>query len=108
MIGRYLNTRVDRFSAPVTRDYEDKVQNGLAITPSQMQDMAQRGIPVSTSNLGLGYEDGYSELDFTPPSEHLRGIDMADLWEQRQSIKKKLRTGVAKAKAEGLINVSAE
>lgn len=106
MIGRYLKTREDRFSSPITREYEDKVQNGLAITPSKMQEMALRGIPVSTSNLGLGYEDGYSELDFTPPAEHQRGVDMSDLWELRQSSKKRLRTGVNKAKSEGLLNVS--
>ena len=73
-------------------EFEDPVQNGLAITPAQMLDLTNRGIPVSPSNLGLEYDDGYSELEFDVPSEHVRGIDMADLWEQREDMRDKMRS----------------
>lgn len=80
-----------RFSRPKTGLYEQKVQRDLAVTPSQMQELARQGIPISTQNLGLGYQDGVSTLDFTPPPEYQRGVDMNDLWNLRNDIKGKVR-----------------
>lgn len=89
MLKKYIKSRVSRVSAPSRREYEDIVQNGLAVTPSEMMQMTARGIPVTTNNLGLVYEDGVSSLDYTPPLEYTRGIDIADLWERRQDIREK-------------------
>lgn len=78
------------------KDYERVVQNGLAVTPSDMQVLAAKGIPVSPQNLGLGYQDGVSKLDFQPPIEYTRGVDINDLWEARQQVKDKVRRAKGK------------
>lgn len=56
-----------------------------------MEQLTLQGIPVNNQNIGLGYEEGVSRLDFTPPLEYARGVDIADLWNARQDIKHKLR-----------------
>lgn len=77
------------------RDSTDEpVQNGLAVTPSQMLELSQRGIPVAPNNLGLGYQEGVSDLDFEPPLNYRRGIDIGDLYEAREDIKSKIRKAV--------------
>lgn len=70
---------------------EPVVQNGLAVTPAQMADLAAHGVPITPQNLGLGYQEGVSRLDYEPPLEYQRGIDMADLWDIRQNVKDKVR-----------------
>lgn len=70
---------------------EQVVQNGLAVTPSQMMELASQGIPISPNNLGLGFEEGVSDLDFTPPLQYQRGIDIGDLYEAREDSKAKIK-----------------
>lgn len=91
MIRRYLKNRRPHRSHCVRVADDAVVQNGLALTPSQMMDMQDKGIPITTQNLGVTYDDGYSSLDFNVPLEYQRGIDMADLWEARENSKKKMR-----------------
>lgn len=71
-------------------DNEQVVQNGLAVTPSQMLELTNRGIPISPSNLGLEFIEGVSPSDFSVGMEYQRGVDIADMWEHRQSMRKKL------------------
>lgn len=71
-------------------EYEEQVQNGLALTPAQMMDLTNRGIPISPANLGVEYYEGVSVTDFEVPMEHQRGVDIADMWEHRQEMRKKL------------------
>lgn len=63
---------------------EEGVQPGLAYTPSDMMRLQQQGIPINTqtSALGVSFDEGYRDLDFQPPAEHMRFADMADLWEK--------------------------
>lgn len=89
--NKYTRKNRDRFAHCVRHDGEQEVQSGLALTPSQMMEMAQRGLPITTQNLGVTYDEGYSNLDFTPPLEHQRGIDIGDLYEARMDAKSKLR-----------------
>lgn len=77
--------------------FEQPVIDGLSISPYQMMEMAKEGTPISTSNLGLTFDEGFSELDFQPDLEHRRGVDIADMWNAQQDFKSKVR----KAKAEG-------
>lgn len=91
MLRRFLNNRKDNFAHAHRREDETEVQNGLAMTPAQMYDMAMKGLPISTQNLGITYDEGYSNLDFTPPLEYQRGIDLGDLYEARMDAKQKLR-----------------
>ncbi|MBR1798297.1 MAG: hypothetical protein IJ761_00145 [Bacteroidales bacterium] len=67
------------------------VQNNLAVTPSDMANMVAQGIPVSPTNLGMTYDEGYSNVDFDIPLDRKRGVDMAMLYEAQQAIKSKLR-----------------
>lgn len=73
----------------VKKDGDIDVKPGLAVTPAQMHDMMLKGIPISTSAFGLVFDDGVPN-----PSglllENVRGIDRSDLWQQQQSIKKKM------------------
>lgn len=84
-IFKSIKTKVTKVA-----EFDKPVQNGLAVTPSQMLDMTNRGIPVAASNLGLAYDEGYSDLDFTPPLQHQRGVDIADMWEKRQDLRSKI------------------
>lgn len=81
----------DRFAHCVRHDGEQDVQSGLAMTPSQVMKMAEKGLPITTRNLGITYDEGYSQLDFDPPLEHRRGVDIGDLFEARMDSKAKLR-----------------
>lgn len=81
-----------RFKNTFLTDKEPIVQNGLAVTPRQMMELTQRGIPITPANLGLQYKEGVNSLDFDVPMEHQRGIDMADMWMHRQSMKKRLKS----------------
>lgn len=71
---------------------EDIVQNGLAVTPSQMLDLTNRGVPITPANLGLQYIDGVSQSDFSVGMEYQRGVDIGDMWEHRQDMRKKMRS----------------
>lgn len=68
------------------------VQSGLAMRPKDMLELSERGIPITTRNLGVEYEEGMSKLDFDPPMEHRRGIDIADMWEHRQDMRRKINS----------------
>lgn len=89
-----------RFSVCKTRIYEQHVQNGLSLTPEQMGEMASKGVPISTANLGVGYQDGVSKLDFQPPLEYTRGIDMNDLWQANKDVSAKLKKNLSNLKTE--------
>lgn len=84
----------NRYSAPVRRSDEMIVQNGLAVTPSEMQELVNNGIPVSPANLGLSYENGVLNNDFTPSLDNMRGVDISDLWEAQLDVKDKLRNNL--------------
>lgn len=85
---------------------EDPVQNDLAYTPSQMFEMAQKGMPVSTQSVALDgmFDEGYRELDFEPPLHLMRHADMADLWEKSRDAKMKIKESVKNAKKKEVTN----
>jgi len=66
------------------------VQNGLALTPAQIQSMTLQGVPISTP-LAMSFRDGYDKLDFEPSIDARRGVDLNDVWEAEQDAKSKLR-----------------
>lgn len=94
MIPR-LNNHSVRVKHVKLENDETEVQSGLAVTPSQMLEMSQQGIPISPQNLGLGYEEGVSALDFEPPLQYKRGIDMNDLFEARENSKNKIKKAIS-------------
>lgn len=69
---------------------ETPVQNGLAVTPSQMWELQQSGFPISTQTAGLSFDDGQYKVDWEVPMEHRRGIDPADLFEYQEQMRGKV------------------
>lgn len=92
MIKRFISTRKSVYSICRFNEATDRpVQSNLAVTPAKMLEMTKRGIPISPANLGIMYQEGVSKLDFTPPLEYHRGIDIGQLWEARQDSREKFR-----------------
>lgn len=78
------------------------VQSGLGVTPAKMLELTKAGVPISPANLGLTYQDGVNKLDFVPPLEYQRGIDIGQLWEARQDSRDKFRKAYAKVVEKGV------
>lgn len=71
---------------------EQGVQENLAVSPAQMRDMNEKGIAISTQNLPESYFiDGNGENSFFIPITERRGVDSCMMWEEEQTIKKKMR-----------------
>lgn len=70
---------------------ENPPQPGLAITPSQIDAMARRGVAVSSYNYGLQFQGIESHTDGVPP-EFTRGFDKIDAWNLQQSTRKKVNS----------------
>lgn len=100
--------RVDYFSRPRRHDDEEPVQSGLAVTPAQMMELAEKGIPITPQNLGVSYDEGYSDLSFDVPTQYQRGIDIADMWEAQEDVKRKFGKNLRQLKADGKLNPSSE
>lgn len=64
------------------------VQDGLAITPSRMAELVEQGIPVSSSVLSAGADDGVSNPSWDIPIDQKRGVDVATVWESQQTSRK--------------------
>lgn len=67
------------------------VQNGLAVTPSQMLEMASEGVPISSVNAEFMYDDGQRTPPDVPVLDRQRGVDLGDLWENQQDIRHKMK-----------------
>lgn len=67
------------------------VQNGLAVTPSQMLEMAADGVPISSVNAEFMYDDGQRTPPDVPVLDRQRGVDLGDLWEHQQDIRYKMK-----------------
>lgn len=81
-------------------EYECPVQNGLAMTASQMYQMAAQGTPISSQQLGNTYSDGSNKVTFDVPLDQKRGVDIGDIWEAAQTSKKRIKKYYKTAKAE--------
>lgn len=92
---RNINFR--HFSRPRRHEGEAVVQNDLAYTPTQMMQMAEKGIAVSNQSVSAdNFFDGVpvNESTFNLPLERLRGVDVADCWQAEQSVRKKAKKGL--------------
>lgn len=71
---------------------ETPVQDGLAVSPATMYDMTKKGIPISTQNQPDNlFDNTDSNNSFFIPVDRKRGVDIVQLWETEQTIKKKTR-----------------
>lgn len=62
---------------------------GLAITPAQIDQLARKGVAVSSYNYGMQFQGIESHTDGVPP-EFRRGFDKIDAWNLQQSARKKV------------------
>lgn len=72
------------------------VQSGLSVTPSEMLQLAQQGIPISSHFDDSKFDDGDTKSLGTIDFIHQRGLDIVDVWEHQKDSRKKLLDAKAK------------
>lgn len=90
-----------RYSVNVCRvdESEPSVIDGLALTPSEMYNLALQGKPIASNSLPVEmFNDGNKEPGFDVPIYKQRGVDISDVWEQEKDFQKKFRKGYKKYK----------
>lgn len=67
------------------------VQDGLSVTPAQMHEMTQHGIPISSQMSDSMFYDGDSKplTDIDPLMR--RGVDAVDAWNLQKQSRKNLK-----------------
>lgn len=80
-------------------DDEEIVRNGLSLTPSQMLEMTQKGVPIAARNLSA-IVDNVSDNDFDISPEYRRGVDISELYEAHEDARKKARGVLKRHRAE--------
>lgn len=87
--NRKNGTIVSHSYSPSDSPFESTV-NGLAVTPSDMHRMVERGIPISPTNDALFF-DGTPNVTFDLPVEDARGVDVNDIWNAQQDSRRKFK-----------------
>lgn len=87
-----------------TRSYNTAqvhVQGGLAITPSQMSQLAEAGRPISAQMLGAeNFYDGDTSPIGEVPFLYRRGIDASDIYDYQQRSRQKIKNYVNSIEAQ--------
>lgn len=91
-----------RYSVPKRHVDEKVVQNGLAVTPTDMEELALMGKPIQSQILGAEFYDNTHPEDFGVLPEHMRGADIVDAWEHDWKIKDKFKKALESQNAENL------
>lgn len=77
--------KVDVTCCPTTRSDEEFVQDGLSYSVTEMAEMVEKGLPVSSiNNMALQDSQGTLHPTWDVPLEKQRGVDIADIWEAQQ------------------------
>lgn len=67
------------------------VQSNLAVTPTQMAQLTERGIPISSQVLGAeNFDDGEVSPLTDVPFLYRRGVDISDISEYQQRCRSKV------------------
>lgn len=61
-------------------------QSGLAVTPQQMLDLSQQGVPINSAQSSDNFDDG-SLICGNPTLDQMRGVDANQLWDAEYKIK---------------------
>ncbi len=70
---------------------KNPVKSHLAITPAQMDRARDQGIPITPSNVNPDLiQDGTNNPQFEIELERQRGIDIAELWQNAETSRKRL------------------
>lgn len=93
-----INTIKRMASRPLPRFPYSKthVQSGLSVTPSEMLQLAQQGIPISSHFDDSKFDDGDTKSLGTIDFIHQRGLDIVDVWNHQKDSRKKLLDAKAK------------
>lgn len=71
---------------------KNPVKSHLAITPAQMDNARVQGIPITPSNVNPDLiQDGTTNPQFEIELERQRGVDIAELWQDAETSRKRLR-----------------
>lgn len=89
MKKNYFFTRPHKFATCRLKRGDVVIQPGLSITPSQMMDMAEYGIAISSQMVGSFY-DGDKNPSWDIPAERVRGVDPGDLFELQGEVRRKV------------------
>lgn len=73
------------------KEGEDVVRENLAYTPAKMAELTARGLPVNNVNASTAFFEGSKDATYHVGSERLRGVDVAELWEQHTQLRNKAR-----------------
>ena len=87
-----------RVCAPVRKDGELVVREGLSMTPADIARLTSRGMPINQQNVGM-FQDGEPNPSPYVTSERRRGVDVADLWEEHNRILQKARAAAKKSRS---------
>lgn len=70
---------------------KNPVKSHLAITPAQMDTAREQGVPITPNNVNPDLiQDGTTNPQFEIELERQRGVDIAELWQNAESSRKKL------------------
>lgn len=78
-------------------DGDVKTKPNLAVTPSEMDKLADHGISINNQN-AKNFYDGVPNPGWDLAPENARGVDPADLWQAQMSARKKVIAGHKKDK----------
>lgn len=96
---RYIRKPIVKVQACNLHKNDEVVQSNLAYTPSDMLNMAQRGIPIQSYMLPDDSIDiGSEKPTFDIPLERRRSVDVAQLWQASQTIKRKMKKTIIQDK----------
>lgn len=90
------------------KDSDPVVQNGLAVTPQRMLELAEDGFAIGAQNsLNLTFEQR-RDMDMSIPPERCRGFDIADGFQMQQEVRSKVKRIKAAEKARAAVKVDVE
>lgn len=87
------------FCSALRHEGEQIVQNGLAMTPSDVLRSAEAGIPVSAQMNASFFDDGHFGSDWNLDLNDRRGVDIGHLWQEQMSSRQKMRNAHAQGEA---------
>ncbi len=72
---------------------KNPVKSHLAITPAQMDKAREQGVPITPNNVNPDLiQDGTTNPQFEIELERQRGVDIAELWQNAESSRKKINS----------------
>lgn len=93
-----FNPKPVKFAETHLKDFEELVRPNLAYDVSHLEELRQKGIPISAPNMDQ-YYDGSPDVTFDLPLDRRRGVDLNDLYQAAETGKKKVSKTQLKLKS---------